>query len=185
MNADRWHRVTEIFHAALERAPSEREGFIRDGCKGDAALREDVEKLLAAHRAAESAEPAAGLSMPLDVTHLERSSLSRPAQIGPYKILDTLGEGGMGIVYLAEQDRPIRRRVALKVIKIGMDTREVVGRFESERQALALMDHPGIAQVYDADASEDGRPYFAMERENGTMVGVLSRRPRNGRISNW
>jgi WD40 repeat protein/serine/threonine protein kinase len=98
------------------------------------------------------------------------SILHRPANIGPYKVLDTLGEGGMGIVYLVEQERPLRRRVALKVIKIGMDTRDVIARFESERQALALMDHPHIAQVYDAGASEDGRPYFAMEHVPGIPI---------------
>src|SRR5262245_45988004 len=94
----------------------------------------------------------------------------QPTKVGPYKILEPLGEGGMGIVYLAEQERPIRRRVALKVIKIGMDTREVVARFEAERQALALMDHPGIAQVYDAGAQADGRPYFAMEYVAGIPI---------------
>jgi serine/threonine protein kinase/WD40 repeat protein len=96
--------------------------------------------------------------------------LERPAQIGPYKILDTLGEGGMGIVYLAEQERPLRRRVALKVIKVGMDTRQVVARFEAERQALAIMDHPNIAQVHDAGATEDGRPFFVMDHVPGIPI---------------
>ncbi|MCZ6793101.1 MAG: bifunctional serine/threonine-protein kinase/formylglycine-generating enzyme family protein [Planctomycetota bacterium] len=98
---------------------------------------------------------------------LHGSSIDTPAQIGPYKILEKLGEGGMGVVYLAEQKEPIRRRVALKVIKAGMDTKEVVARFEAEKQALAMMDHPGIARVYDAGATEDGRPYFAMEHVSG------------------
>ena len=93
-----------------------------------------------------------------------------PTQIGPYKILEPLGEGGMGVVYLAEQQQPIRRRVALKVIKLGMDTREVVARFESERQALALMDHPNVAKVFDAGVSDDGRPYFAMEHVPGVRI---------------
>ena len=93
-----------------------------------------------------------------------------PSQIGPYKILETLGEGGMGVVYLAEQQQPLRRRVALKVIKLGMDTREVVARFESERQALALMDHPHIAKVFDAGVSEEGRPYFVMEHVPGVRI---------------
>jgi serine/threonine protein kinase/WD40 repeat protein len=93
-----------------------------------------------------------------------------PSQIGAYKILDTLGQGGMGIVYLAEQERPLRRRVALKVIKVGMDTREVIGRFEAERQALALMDHPNIAQVHDAGTTDDGRPFFVMERVAGIPI---------------
>jgi serine/threonine protein kinase/WD40 repeat protein len=96
--------------------------------------------------------------------------LERPAQIGSYQVLDTLGEGGMGIVYLAQQEKPLRRRVALKIIKVGMDTREVVARFEAERQALALMDHPNIAQVYDAGATDDGRPYFVMEPVPGVPI---------------
>jgi serine/threonine protein kinase len=90
-----------------------------------------------------------------------------PAHIGPYKILQVLGEGGMGVVYEAEQTVPVTRRVALKVIKVGMDTKDVIARFEAERQALAVMDHPGIAKVYDAGATETGRPYFAMERVSG------------------
>ena len=93
-----------------------------------------------------------------------------PEQIGPYRILETLGEGGMGVVYLAEQREPIRRRVALKVIKLGMDTREVIARFESERQALALMNHPNIAKVLDAGATEEGRPYFVMEYVKGISI---------------
>ena len=93
-----------------------------------------------------------------------------PDRIGAYRILEVLGEGGMGIVYLAEQHEPIRRRVALKVIKLGMDTRQVVARFEAERQALALMDHPNIASVYDAGSTADGRPYFAMEYVPGSSI---------------
>ena len=90
-----------------------------------------------------------------------------PEQIGPYRVLEVLGEGGMGMVYLAQQEQPLRRRVALKIIKLGMDTREVIARFESERQALALMNHPHIAKVFDAGSTEQGRPYFAMEYAAG------------------
>ncbi len=93
-----------------------------------------------------------------------------PSRIGPYRILETLGEGGMGVVYHAEQTKPVRRRVALKVIKLGMDTREVVARFEAERQALAVMDHPNIAHVFDAGATETGRPYFVMELVSGESI---------------
>src|SRR5204862_6445666 len=85
------------------------------------------------------------------------------AVIGPYKLLEQIGEGGMGVVYMAEQAAPVRRKVALKVIKPGMDTREVIARFEAERQALALMDHPNIARIFDAGATDTGRPYFVME----------------------
>ncbi len=93
-----------------------------------------------------------------------------PQWIGAYKLLDVLGEGGMGIVYLAEQTEPVRRRVALKIIKLGLDTRQVVARFESERQALAVMDHPNIAKVFDGGATESGRPYFVMELVRGTPI---------------
>ena len=98
--------------------------------------------------------------------HRDRTA-DRPTSIGSYKILDTLGEGGMGVVYLAEQEKPIHRRVALKVIKLGMDTKQVIARFDTEREALALMNHPNVAKVFDAGITEDGRPYFAMEHVPG------------------
>jgi serine/threonine protein kinase/tetratricopeptide (TPR) repeat protein len=94
----------------------------------------------------------------------------RHVQIGPYKILEVLGEGGMGVVYLAEQSKPIHRRVALKIIKLGMDTKQVIARFETEREALALMNHPNVAKVFDAGATETGRPYFAMEYVAGIPI---------------
>jgi eukaryotic-like serine/threonine-protein kinase len=97
-------------------------------------------------------------------------SRDAPTTVGPYRILEKLGEGGMGVVYLAEQESPIRRRVALKLIKLGLDTRQVIARFESERQALALMQHPNVAAVYDAGATEDGRPYFVMEYVAGVPI---------------
>ena len=97
--------------------------------------------------------------------------LERPGgQIGRYKLLNILGEGGMGIVYLAEQQEPIKRKVALKVIKPGMDSKHVISRFEAERQALALLDHPNIAHVYDAGTTEAGRPYFVMEYVKGLSI---------------
>jgi serine/threonine protein kinase len=99
-----------------------------------------------------------------------------PESIGVYRILDRLGEGGFGDVYLAEQTKPVRRRVALKIIKLGMDTRQVVARFEAERQALALMDHPNVAKVFDAGATKQGRPYFVMEHVAGMIVEITSSR---------
>ena len=99
--------------------------------------------------------------------------LETPERVGPYRILREIDEGGMGIVYEAEQERPVRRRVAVKLIKWGMDTKQVMGRFESERQALALMNHPNIASVFDAGATEQGRPFFVMEFVPGVpSVGV-------------
>src|SRR5262249_33244584 len=105
---------------------------------------------------------------------LESDSASEPARlgtvIGPYTLLEIIGEGGMGVVYMAEQTLPVRRKVALKIIKPGMDTKQVIARFEAERQALALMDHPNIAKVYDAGATDSGRPYFVMELVHGVPI---------------
>src|SRR6059058_1192594 len=101
-----------------------------------------------------------------DVTQASASTRSSET-IGPYRLLQRVGEGGMGEVWLAEQTRPVHRQVALKIIKAGMDTAQVVARFEAERQALALMDHPAIAHVSDAGATPQGRPYFVMERVDG------------------
>ena len=101
---------------------------------------------------------------------LGRSPKDPGTRIGPYKLREKIGEGGMGVVYLAEQEKPVRRRVALKIIKPGMDTEQVVTRFEAERQALALMDHPSIARVFDAGATDTGRPYFVMELVKGVPI---------------
>jgi non-specific serine/threonine protein kinase/serine/threonine-protein kinase len=102
--------------------------------------------------------------------HIETGDIAEGAMIGPYRLLQLIGHGGMGEVWLAEQKHPVRRRVAIKLIKVGMDTREVVARFESERQALALMDHPAIAKVFDAGSTPLGRPYFVMEYVSGTAI---------------
>src|SRR5256712_13734620 len=151
----------ELFAAALElTSPAERAALLDRECAGNPALRAEVESLLAANEQAN--------------TFLNKStvgpnvSLERPGdKIGHYKLREKVGEGGCGVVYVAEQEEPIRRRVALKVIKLGMDTRSVVARFEAERQALAMMDHPNIAKVFDAGATESGRPYFVMELGRG------------------
>ena len=100
----------------------------------------------------------------------ESRAEAQPERIGPYRILQSLGEGGMGVVYLAEQEKPIHRRVALKIIKLGMDTKQVVARFDTEREALALMNHPNVAKVFDAGITEQGRPYFAMEYVPGIPI---------------
>ena len=110
-------------------------------------------------------------SPPRDVTGtLERSTERAGSEIGPYKLLQVVGEGGMGVVYMAQQTAPVERRVALKVIKPGMDSRQVIARFEAERQALALMDHPNIAKVLDASTTDLGRPYFVMELVKGVPI---------------
>src|SRR3954469_25829585 len=105
------------------------------------------------------------------------SATPKPSQsIGPYRLLEKVGEGGMGEVWLAEQTRPVHRQVALKVIKAGMDTAHVVARFEAERQALALMDHPAIARVFDGGATPQGRPYFVMEFVRGERITAYAKR---------
>ena len=118
-------------------------------------------------------DPTESIQSPTDPRVLadrHQQSVRRPERIGPYRILDELGEGGMGVVYLAEQDKPIHRRVALKVIKLGMNTKQVIARFETEREALALMNHPNVARVFDAGVTDDGRPYFAMEHVPGLRI---------------
>ena len=151
---------------------AERSGFLDLACAGDGELRREVESLVAAHLAADS------FLKPRMVPDLGPPAENPGDRIGRYKLLEMIGEGGFGIVYLAEQAEPVRRKVALKVIKPGMDTREVVARFEAERQALALMDHPHIAQVYDGGATESGRPYFVMELVKGMPDHDVLRRPR-------
>src|SRR6266566_74924 len=117
-----------------------------------------VPRLAASHEAVRSGAVAAA-----DLSPHDRPARHEPEQIGAYRILEKLGEGGMGLVYKAEQRQPVRRIVALKVIKLGMDTKEVVARFEAERQALAMLSHPNVAKVLDAGMTDAGRPYFAME----------------------
>jgi serine/threonine protein kinase len=155
-----------MLQAALE-IPStqERAAYLGEACGGDPALREEVESLIAAHLAAESfMEPLA------DPLWREVRSEQEGDTIGRYKLLQQIGEGGFGTVYLAEQSDPVKRQVALKVIKPGMDSKEIIARFEAERQALALMNHPHIAKVYDAGTTEGGRPYFVMELVDGVPI---------------
>jgi serine/threonine protein kinase/Flp pilus assembly protein TadD len=143
----------DIFHEALARKlPAERAAYLEQACAGDTALRASVEALLRAHVGASGFMdlPVAAVAATVDEPISERPG----AVIGPYKLMEQIGEGGMGLVFVAEQQHPVRRKVALKVVKPGMDTREVIARFEAERQALALMDHPNIAKVLDAGSTE-------------------------------
>ena len=157
-------RVKQIVAAALDRSPAEREAFVAGACGDDAELLAEVQSLLAAMGAASQDRFLADVSTRLSSQPLTEAA---GACIGPYKLLQKIGEGGFGAVFLAEQEKPVRRRVALKVIKLGMDTRQVVARFEQEREALAMMDHPNIAKVFDAGATESGRPFFVMEYVKG------------------
>ncbi|HJS07459.1 MAG TPA: serine/threonine-protein kinase, partial [Pirellulales bacterium] len=143
----------DIFLDAVELRPDEWSGFLDAACNGDDELRERVMKLLRAHGKNETfmARPAAGQIVTLDMPPAERIG----AMVGRYKLLEQLGEGGMGVVYVAEQAEPVRRRVALKIIKPGMDTRQVIARFEAERQALAMMDHPNIAKILDGGTTDE------------------------------
>ena len=160
----------EIFNEALDRgSPAERAAYLDRACAGDPALRARVEALLAVHDRAGEFLEAPALAPTIDASPPEPAECAGTV-IGPYKLLERIGEGGMGAVYVAEQVAPVRRRVALKVIKPGMDTKQVVARFEAERQALALMDHPNIARVHDAGATESGRPYFVMELVRGIPI---------------
>jgi len=165
-------REEALFSAALLLLPSERAAFLDLACAGDASLRGRLQVLLQSNESAggflEPSSPADGPNATVPVT---LPVTERPGDtIGRYKIREKLGEGGCGSVYVAEQTEPVRRRVALKILKLGMDTRSVIGRFEAERQALALMDHPNIAKVLDAGATETGRPYFVMELVRGIKI---------------
>jgi serine/threonine protein kinase/tetratricopeptide (TPR) repeat protein len=149
----------------------QRGAYLSDACAADPALRQRVDALLAAYEQAGSfLDPARpGLARTVDIAQARlREAPGTP--IGPYKLLEQIGEGGMGVVFLAEQQHPVRRQVALKVIKAGMDTTKVIARFEAERQALALMDHPNIARVFDAGTTDSGRPYFVMELVKGVSI---------------
>jgi serine/threonine protein kinase/Tfp pilus assembly protein PilF len=181
----------EIFHRALDRPdPEARAAYMQQACAGNPALRAAVEALLRANVGAsdflERPTPA-----PAATVAEEPVTEGPGTSIGPYKLMEQIGEGGMGLVFVAEQQEPIRRKVALKVIKPGMDTRQVIARFEAERQALALMDHPNIAKVLDGGATDEssrhtpcaeaddgtrsvpattGRPYFVMELVKGVQI---------------
>jgi serine/threonine protein kinase/Flp pilus assembly protein TadD len=163
-----------IFLTALElAAPAEREAYLRNACGTNEALRAAVAELLAAHERAgnilDAPPVAAGGSGAQD--NPGAGSLEQPGTvIGPYKLIEQIGEGGMGTVWMAQQTEPVKRFVALKLIKAGMDNKQVLARFEAERQALALMDHPNIARVLDVGATPEGRPFFVMELVRGVPV---------------
>src|SRR5665213_808200 len=160
-----------LFALALEKPADKRAAFLDATCEGDPALRQRLEALLAAHEQSNDLMATGASAAPNATIRLVIPPTEEPgAVIGPYKLLEKVGEGGFGVVYVAEQREPVKRRVALKIIKLGMDTRQVIARFEAERQALAMMDHPNIAKVLDAGATETGRPYFVMELVRGIRI---------------
>jgi serine/threonine protein kinase/Flp pilus assembly protein TadD len=158
-----------IFLAAIEiGSATERAVFLEQACAGNPSLRSEIEALLQAHGSPQRLLDAPVAGVP---TVAEPQLLECPGtMIGPYKLLEQIGEGGFGVVFMAEQTQPVRRKVALKVLKPGMDTRQVVARFEAERQALALMDHPNIAHILDGGETASGRPYFVMELVRGIPI---------------
>jgi WD40 repeat protein/serine/threonine protein kinase len=169
MCADRDQKEEQIYYEAVSLPSEQRETYLQQACGADADLLQRVRKLLDAHDQAGSfLEPPPAESC---VTLDEPLRIDGPGTvIGRYELLELIGEGGMGLVYLAEQKEPVRRKVALKIIKPGMDSKQVIARFEAERQALALLDHPNIAHVFDAGCTETGRPYFVMEHVKGTSI---------------
>jgi serine/threonine-protein kinase len=179
MTPERWQQIDALFAAALERAPDERQRWLNDACQGDGALRDAVLELLADAGAAEAAlgesvsryAGAVVARVQADLAREEAAELPLEGRVGPYRLLREVGRGGMGAVYLAERaDAQFQKQVALKLVKRGMDTDEVLRRFRYERQILAALEHPNIARLYDGGAAEDGRPYLVMEYVEGEPV---------------
>src|SRR5688572_8135753 len=169
----------EIFTEALHLPAEARGAFLATACGGDRELCDRVDALLHEHDQLGSfldrPAVALGVTGAFDPAIGDGTASALPSGapgtvIGPYKLLQQIGEGGMGTVFMAEQSQPIQRKVALKIIKPGMDSRQVIARFEAERQALAMMDHVNIARVLDAGATESGRPYFVMELVHGVPI---------------
>ena len=160
-------QARSIFLAALEREPDQWPAYLDEACADNADLRARVNELLDAHREMGTIQGGRGNATAI---HQPPIAEGPGTVIGPYKLLQQIGEGGMGVVFMAEQTEPVQRTVALKIIKPGMDTRQVIARFEAERQAVAMMDHPNIAKVLDAGTTDTGRPYFVMELVKGVPI---------------
>ena len=174
---DQFGRVREVFFEAIEyEEPGARQAFVESCCAGDADMILALRELLEAHDETEGFLREGADSQPAIGDHTDRKSAetalpTRTGQtIGPYRVRERIGEGGMGTVYVAEQSQPVRRKVALKVIKLGMATNDVIARFEAERQAVAMMHHPNIASIFDAGVTDDGQPYFVMELVRGVPI---------------
>jgi serine/threonine protein kinase len=176
MTSNREQEIKSLFQEALDLEPSEQDAFLAERCSKDPRLKARVESLLRYHQQEDGildSPPdfaALGLPSPPERSKYEPGQTLVGTEIGPYRLQEFLGQGGMGLVYLAEQQRPVRRRVALKIVKSVAEATEVLARFESERQALALMNHPSIARIFDANTTEGGRPYFTMEYVTGVPI---------------
>jgi WD40 repeat protein/serine/threonine protein kinase len=169
MNRENIMSESAIFKEAVKLLPDQRAAYLDRACGTDNELRREVESLLRAHDAPGDFLKPNGAA-PDATAAYEPITERAGTMVGPYKLMEQIGEGGFGLVFVAEQQHPVRRKVALKIIKAGMDTRDVIARFEAERQALALMDHPNIARVLDAGATANGRPYFVMELVKGIPI---------------
>ena len=161
----------EIFFAALDKSTSEeRAAFLDGACGTNPVMRAKVEALLADHFQQDAFMKEPAMDAPAPTAPMSATEEAPAQMLGRYKLLEKIGEGGFGEVWMAEQREPVKRRVALKLIKLGMDSRQIVARFEAERQALAMMDHPNIAKIFDADVTDTGRPYFVMELVRGIKI---------------
>src|SRR5579864_347259 len=171
MKTHHWERTKEILEEALRLVPDKRQAYLDVECGPDGELRSEVESLIASHEKAGSQFLGAAAAEILELTSSTEPPRSRLNQvIGHYRLVEEIGRGGMGQVWLAEQTAPLRRQVALKLIKVGMYDDEVLKRFQLERQSLAIMDHPAIAKVFDAGATPDVQPYFVMEYVPGVPI---------------
>ncbi len=170
MTPERWQQIQELFHAALDQAPDDRAAFLEQACAGDRALRDEVESLLASGAEVGSFIEGAIQGVAESVTS-DQAGQAAGRRIGPYKLIREIGRGGMGAVYLAERaDDQYRKQVAVKLVKGGMGTDEILRRFRHERQILANLDHPNIARLLDGDTTEEGLPYFVMEHVAGKPI---------------
>src|ERR1051326_3589431 len=172
MNKQDREKLKNVFGEASRLDAAQRAAFLDLSCAGDPQLRASVEDLLASLEEAGEflGDPLVTMPPAVETGDVAAPTEEAGTRIGSYKLLQLIGEGGFGSVFMAEQQEPIVHKVALKIIKVGMDTRQVIARFEAERQALAMMDHPNIAKVLDAGATETGRPYFVMELVKGEPI---------------
>jgi len=170
MEPDRWLQIEEIFHSALDCAPENRAALLDSACDGNAELRKEIESLLASHEKSHFTTPA-GFADAMKVLEQRTGQVEEGRRIGPYCVLRRIGRGGMGNVYLAARaDDAYQKLVAIKIIRRGLDTADIVLRFRSERQILATLDHPNITRLLDAGTTDDGLPYFVMEYCEGQPI---------------
>lgn len=178
-----WQRIWDVFHDALDHPADERDAYVDSACEDDDKLKSEVSKLLVAHASIDDDDfPDASKLLTGGVEQDYPHELKAGGQLGPYRLIDIIGEGGMGVVYRAQQNEPVKREVAIKLLLAGVATREVLVRFEAERQALAIMNHSNIAKVYDAGSTKSGQPYFVMEYIDGAPVTIFCNEQQLGMV---